>query len=699
MRSARGCVDVRGRLFESGCAVRCARGCVDVRGRMMVAGGIFGRLVWGFSAAVWLLLGGVRAERSFRVEKDQFVVDGTPQRVLAGNFHYFRTPPEFWGDHLDRMRSMGLNAVEFYIPWNLHETEKGVFDFTSHGKSVTAFLDLVHDKNMLALVRPGPYICGEWEFGGFPAWFFENGTTIKLRTLAHPYIDYVDRWWGVLLPLLKPYLYEDGGPIVLVQVENEYGSYGDVSSNPNDAGYLQHLINESRRHLGDDVLLYTTDGGNEGDLKKGTFPDGQILSFGDGCTNASATWGAQKQFNPPGQSPFMCTEFYTGWLTHWGENYTATSSEMVTGQLKQVLDAGVPGSGSVSLYMAFGGSNFGYWSGANGNGGSGNAQNYRPVLQSYDYNAPIAEGGQHGIGLDKKDKFNAIQALLQTYSVATFPPEPPTMKTRAYQPVVFTEFAFLLDNVASAASRQTTLDALKPMEALGCFYGFVMYSVSLAGPLDSGTVLSIPSVQDRALVFLDDQYMGQISRANQSLSTVSLPEGASNGSKVDILVENEGRIGYSKGMDNERKGILDPEGVLVDNARVLPIQGPWLASCLGLEDATAFVPRISWTSTLRTGPTHFYRGRFTVTQSDLANTYLNMTGWSKGLAYMNGHLIGRFWGSKGPQQSLFVPAPWLKPGANELVVLELLPPLPASENEATKTVPFSTAPIYAKVHQ
>ena len=638
-------------------------------------------------------------KNTFRVENNQFLVNGKPERILAGNFHYFRTPPEYWEDQLDRMLAMGLNAVEFYIPWNLHETRKGHFDFQSHGKSITDFLNLISKKHMLAMVRPGPYICGEWEFGGFPAWFFDNGAPIELRTHASPYIDYVDDWWNVLLPLLKPHLYVDnGGPIVLVQIENEYGSYGDVSSKPKDANYLQHLIDLARLKLGNEVILYTTDGGSESFMERGTFAGGQLVSFGDGCGNATATWEVQKKFNPPGQSPFMCTEFYTGWLTHWGENYTATSADSVVSSLRQVLEAGVPGSGSVSLYMAFGGSNFGFWSGANGNGGSGTAQNYRPVLQSYDYNAPIAEGGQHGIGLDGSDKFLAVQMLLKEVVNGSFPPEPPQRKKVAYSTVFFKKWASLSENVAKVATTEEQMKDLQPMETIGCYYGFIFYSGKLAADLRGGTVLTINSVQDRALVFINKVYIGQISRADAvDFSNVTIGSSVGNGSTIDILVENEGRVGYSHAMDAEQKGILDPDGILVNNSTALQIQGSWSASCLALENSTAFVPKISWNNEeggrADNAATTFYQSTFSVEEKNLGDTYLNMTLWTKGLAWVNGHLIGRFW-SKGPQKTLFIPKPLLKAGTNDLTVLELLPAAPGS---AKKSVSFSTVPIYENV--
>ena len=535
---------------------------------------------------------------------------------------------------------------------------------------------------MYALVRPGPYICAEWEFGGFPAWFLSNGT-IQLRTYAEPYITYVKEWYDVLLPrIIKPFLMVEGGsefnPIVMVQVENEYGSYGDVANNQNDAKYLQFLVDLSRRHLGEDVILYTTDGGNVGDLRKGTFNNSQVISFGDGCKNASSTWSAQKLFNPPNMSPFMCTEFYTGWLTHWGENYSATATEDVVNSLEQVLKAGENGYGSVSLYMAHGGTNFGYWSGANGNGGSGSKQAYRSVTTSYDYNAPIAIGGKHGIGTEGKDKYVAIQNVLLNYATnGSLPPEPPKTTIKKYEPVKLAKSAGLMENIVEVSSNVARLKTLVPMEEIGCLYGYILYSTNFSvdnvkqGNLGNDIILSLPTVHDRALVFIDDSYVGQVSRQNANLSNVAFSfKSVKTTTKIDILVGNEGRIGFTTAMVYEQKGIIG-NTILLNNGSI-PFHKTdlWTTRCVPLSNATKFSSKIEWKMDVEyndkvTTP-RLYKGTLSILKK-VYGTFINMSGWNKGQVWVNGQLLGRYWSSNGPQETLYLPA-----CENTIVVLNYL---------------------------
>ena len=635
---------------------------------------------------------------------------GKPLRILAGNFHYFRSPQENWGQNLDRMLALGLNAVEFYIPWNYHETYKNTYDFSSNGKNVTHFLQLLKEKRMYALVRPGPYICAEWEFGGFPAWFLSNGT-IQLRTYAEPYITYVKEWYDVLLPrIIKPFLMVGGGsefnPIVMVQVENEYGSYGNVANNRNDAKYLQFLIDLSKSHLGEDVILYTTDGGNLDDLRKGTFNDSQVVSFGDGCKNATSTWNAQKQFNPPNMSPFMCTEFYTGWLTHWGENYSATATQDVVTSLEQVLEAGENGYGSVSLYMAHGGTNFGYWSGANGNGGSGGKQAYRSVTTSYDYNAPIAIGGKHGIGAEGKDKYLAIQNVLLKYTTnGSLPPEPPKTTITKYEPVNLTRSAGLMENIAAVSTNVNHLKNLVPMEEIGCLYGYIVYSTNFSvdniqqDDLDNDIILSLPEVQDRALVFIDGSYVGQISRQNANLANVSIAlQLIKSTTKIDVLVGNEGRIGFTTAMVYEQKGIIGNTILLNNGSIPIHIADLWTMRCLPLLNSTKFSSNVVW----KTDPDYedegisprLYQGTLSI-RKEVYGTFINMSAWNKGQVWINGQLLGRYWSSNGPQETLYLPAAYLNVGENTIVILELFDQKACCNDH---TLAFSETPSYKIVN-
>eukprot|EP00943_MAST-04B_sp_MAST-4B-sp1_P005959 g5959.t1 len=652
----------------------------------------------------------VKSQGSFKISNNQFMIDNKPIRILSGNFHYFRTPPEYWGENLDRMLALGFNAVEFYIPWNYHETYQNVYDFATKRKNVTYFLNLIKDRKMYALVRPGPYACGEWEFGGFPAWLLSNGT-IELRTYAEPYISHVTRWFDVVLSrIIRPFLYVNGAaefnPILMVQVENEYGSYGDVSTNKNDAKYLQHLIDLCRKNLGHDVTLYTTDGGNAGDMTKGTFNDSQIISFGDGCKDANSTWNAQKKFNPPGKSPFFCSEMYTGWLTHWGENYSAVATKDVKNLLKEVLQTGEGGYGSTSLYMAFGGTNFGYWSGANGNGGSGSMNAYRSVTTSYDYNAPIAEGDGHGIGLNGEDKYIGLQTVLKNYSTnLPLPPEPSPRRFEIYNSVTFKRRAKLIANIDVLASIVEKFNELVPMEKIACYYGFISYSTTFIGKNVSRPInLSIPGVQDRGLIFIDGRYIGQISRQSQELNSIKIVDGMLNhGSTFRVVVANEGRIGYSRAMVHEQKGIVDNKILLNNGTMAFKIGGGWKTQCIPLLNSSKFANAIDWNNSVITmakiknnidddnGPM-FFQSTFTSTVA--SDTFLNMEGWNKGQVWVNGNLLGRYWSEKGPQVTLYVPGAFLNIGENNVTVLELFNDKFCCNNHV---VEFSDKAIYKEV--
>ena len=309
------------------------------------------------------------ASPTFGVASDRFVINGTlPLALASGSIHYSRVHPAQWSDRLARARALGVNAVTTYVPWNFHEATPGAYDFTSESRDLARFIRLAGAHGLFVVLRGGPYMCGEWEFGGLPAWLLRNGT-IKLRTYAQPYLSYVDRYWARLLPVVAPLLFHNGGPLVMFQVENEYGSYGDVSSHPADKRYIEHLVATARATLGDAALLFTTDGGDAGYMRRGSLPGGSVLTVGDGCGNPAATWAAQKAFNPAGGSPFLCAELYPGWLTHWGEAMANTSSASAASHLDAVLSA-AKGWGSASLYMAHGGTSFGWSAGANGAGGT-----------------------------------------------------------------------------------------------------------------------------------------------------------------------------------------------------------------------------------------------------------------------------------------------------------------------------------------
>ena len=292
------------------------------------------------------------------MQADQFHLNGSPFRLIAGEIHYHRIPPELWEDRLSRLRELGVNAIQAYIPWNFHERVQGDVDFASPDRDVKAFLAIAQRLGLKAVLRIGPYICGEWDFGGLPAWLLENGT-IPLRTSRGPFMRHVREFWSKsLLPLVEPLLVQNGGNVVMVQVENEFGSYVDVRASEEHRMYLQELISIARAALGREVLLFTTDGA-DGDLaERGSLPGEEVLTVVDGCLNPDAADAAQRRMNPSGMAPLWCSEFYTGWLTHWSEAEQKRSASGLALQLSRLLRTR---NASVSLYMAHGGTNFGFW--------------------------------------------------------------------------------------------------------------------------------------------------------------------------------------------------------------------------------------------------------------------------------------------------------------------------------------------------
>ena len=646
--------------------------------------GVFRELdMWAYSSTGWdaywprleAWLSSPYPRAFFAKDNRFFASDGTtpaaPVVLRSGSVHYSRIVPELWEDRLARLSSLGQNAITTYVPWNFHQTVRGgAYDFSSPWRNIAEFIRLAQRKGFYVILRAGPYMCGEWEFGGLPAYLFENGS-VPIRTYASPYIDFVTDYWTALLSMIKAekLLFEDGGPVVMVQVENEYGSYGDVTKNPSDKLYIEHLVKIARSALGDTVMLFTTDGGNAGSMSRGSLNGSAVVTIGDGCGNPDDTWAAQKQFNVEGQSPFLCGEFYPGWLTHWNDSHPAnTSTSSVIAGLNSQL-AAANGSGSVNLYMAHGGTSFGYAAGANGNGG----KSYQSDIPSYDYNAPVSESGDHGIGLLGKDKFAAIQAAFRVSAGGSaLPPEPPLPPRAGAGSIPIQSYALLFDNLEVLTARTVDdVDLSKGVETFGpeCYYGFVAYDTELS--LSPGSAsLSIPDVRDRAQVWVNGEYIGATFRAQPQTLTFT----STGSTKIRILLENMGRINFSHGMDDERKGIV--KGITINGKTV---SGKWTARCLDLSVKT--FANVAWKSHSNAKPSKepmLFKG---AVASDVVGKdfFLSDSGFTKGVAWVGDFNLGRFWSTMGPQHTLYVPGPIVK-ASTELVVLDLEPSAASPQN-------------------
>jgi beta-galactosidase len=580
----------------------------------------------------------------FTIGPEHFELDGRPHRVLSGALHYFRVHPDQWADRIAKARLMGLNTIETYVPWNAHEPTPGEFVFDG-GLDLGRFLDVVAEHEMHAIVRPGPYICAEWSNGGLPPWLFTDGR-VGVRRNEPLYLAAVRRYLGALAPSLVPRQIDAGGPIVLVQIENEYGAYGS------DPEYLRALV-AMNREIGLTVPFTTVDQPIGSMLEDGSLPE--LHKTGSFGSRANERLARLRAAQPVG--PLMCSEFWDGWFDSWGEHHHITSAADSAQELDDLLAAGA----SVNIYMFHGGTNFGLTNGANDKG------TYRPIATSYDYDAPLDEAGI------PTEKFFAFREVIAKYeSVPSLPAALGTSGARvpagaAHAPTTATvrvdrrlPLAAALPVVSSWSShtRPPTLDAL------GTAAGFVLYRTEV--DLTSAGVLTLQEVRDRAQVFVNGDAVGVLEREHHDTAIV-LP--AVGHAVLDLLVEDQGRVDYGPRI-GEAKGIvgdvcLDQEPLRQWKVTPLDLVGSLVDGAPLLETLRGVTPIDARPVA---GPT-FALGRFLI-EEDVTDLHLALHGFTKGVAWINGFCLGRYW-SRGPQRTLFVPAPVLLPGRNEVVVFEL----------------------------
>ena len=563
------------------------------------------------------------------IEKNGFMMNGAPYRVVAGAMHYFRVPREYWRDRLLKIKACGCNTVETYTAWNLHEPQEGTFDFEGN-LDLGAYLDLIAELGMTAIVRPGPYICSEWEFGGFPWWLLRYDD-LELRCMNDRYLEKVEAYFNVLLPIIAARQADCGGPVILVQVENEYGSYG------NDSVYIRTLA-DMMQNQGITCPLFTSDGGNDTMLSGGSVPEiFKTCNFG---SRADANFKALRRFQKDG--PLMCAEFWAGWFDHWGEKHHRRAGEDAAKSLEAILDAGA----SVSVYMMHGGTNFGWMNGANCDGGV-----YQPTVNSYDDDAPINEYG----GLTEKyTKLKETFARYGCKNEVAFEEALPAPV--AYPSVIFTQSADLLENLDRLSSPVSTVTP-QPMEKLGQGYGLICYKAAVKGPKDKETLFFEP--HDRAYVFADDKFLGICDRNDdkQKIKIDVPPEGMT----LTILVENMGRANYGPDL-RDRKGIIG--GVRLGNQYLYH----WKTYCLPLTntDAAAYTEPKKLRFEKRP---QLLKAEFDLAD-DPRDTFVLTEEFKKGVIFVNGRPLSRYW-EKGPQKTAYLPATWLQKGKNTLVLLEL----------------------------
>lgn len=565
-------------------------------------------------------------------EKKQILIDGKPTPIRSGAVHYFRVPEQLWEDRLRKAVLCGLNCVETYFCWNLHEPEEGTFDF--HGMlDLERFIRLAQSLGLYVIVRPGPYICAEWDNGGLPAWLMVK-EGVEFRRMNRPYLDALENYYRAVLPKIVPLQYDKGGPIIAIQLENEYGSYG------RDKVYLNHL-RDLHLKAGCTVPLFTADGASDICINGGLLEGSPMaLTFGSRGLDA---FRLGRSYRP--EDPAFCMEFWCGWFDAWGDSAPHTRQ---AADVANEYDDMLGDNGSVNLYMFHGGTNFNFWNGANGfpNG------RYTPDTTSYDYDAPLSECG------DATDKFFAIQNVIKKHFPDARTGIPENSRKLDYGKIAFTATAPLFPNLDRIATKKVDSVSTKSMEALGQNFGFIHYRTHLDGPTKSANLL-LWQTRDRAIGYLNGKQSFIYYRNDESnvVPPFQIPQ---EGMTLDLLVENMGRINYGPLTGRDFKGIVD--GVTLGNQ----YQMNWEIRTLPMNPDDL--------DKLEYGPfakneeePAFHKAVFEL--QDVADTFLRFPG-VKGVVWVNGFNIGRYW-NIGPGFTLYIPAPFLKKGTNEIVVFEL----------------------------
>ncbi|GAA4730129.1 beta-galactosidase [Flavisolibacter ginsenosidimutans] len=577
---------------------------------------------------LFLQLAAQTPKHNFSLGDSAFLLDGKVFQIISGEMHYPRVPREAWRQRMKMAKAMGLNTIGTYVFWNLHEPQKGKFDFSGNN-DIAAFVKTAQEEGLWVILRPSPYVCAEWEFGGYPYWLQnEKGLVVRSKEPQYlkEYRDYILQVGKQLAPLQVNH----GGNILMVQIENEYGSYGS------DKEYLD-INRKLFVEAGFDGLLYTCDPAQ--DVAAGHLPG--LLPAVNGLDKPAQVKGLIRK-NHDGKGPFFIAEWYPAWFDWWGTKHHTVAAEKYAPALDSVLSAGI----SINMYMFHGGTTRVFMNGANYNDRSP----YEPQISSYDYDAPLDEAG------NATPKFMQFRAVIEKHLPAgeALPPVPATKPAIVIPVVQFNQASNLFDDLPKPISNATPLT----FEELNQAYGFVLYRSTING--GKGGVLKIKDLRDYGLVFINGKRIGVLDRRlKQDSVLLNLPNGKA---RLDILVENLGRINFGPYLLKNKKGITESVGFNGEE-----IKG-WQMFSLPFENVKSFASKSSQ-STID-APV-LKRGSFDL--QTIGDTYLDMREWGKGSVWINGHNLGRYW-SIGPQQTLYVPAEWLRKGKNEIVVLELLKP-------------------------
>ncbi|XP_073441067.1 beta-galactosidase-1-like protein 2 isoform X2 [Dendrobates tinctorius] len=578
-----------------------------------------------FSFRMWSRHKGLQAENG------QFLLEGEPLRILGGSMHYFRVPREYWKDRMMKMKACGLNTLTTYVSWNLHEPQRGKFDFSGN-LDLRSYLDTAAEVGLWVILRPGPYICSEWDLGGLPSWLLQD-KDMQLRTTYKGFAEATEAYFDQLLPRVVRHQYTRGGPIIAVQVENEYGSYAK------DANYME-FIKTALLRRGIIETLLTSDnkdgissGSMEGVLATINFQKMEPILF---------TYLESMQ----GNKPVMVMEYWTGWFDYWGGDHHVFDVDQMVSTVSDVLTKGA----SINLYMFHGGTNFGFMNGAL------HFHEYRADVTSYDYDAPLTEAG------DYTSKYFKLRELFSKQYTMPLPPAPALITKSTYGAVTLKRSLSLWDSLQLIgepykSELPVNMENLPVNNGNGQSYGYTLYETVIYG---GGKFQTRGNVRDRAQVFVSGQSVGFVDYKNTELDIAEVP----GYRKLRILVENRGRVNYGVRINDQRKGLVGDVFL-----RDVPLRNYKIYS---LDMNSTFIrslDNIQWSdvSEEKTGPV-FCQGALQVTYSP-GDTFLSMKGWKKGVVFVNGKNLGRYW-DIGPQETLYLPGSWLWLGINTITIFE-----------------------------
>lgn len=595
---------------------------------------------------------------SFEIKDGDFYLNGKATPIYSGEMHYSRIPHEYWRHRLQMMKGMGLNTVATYVFWNWHETEPGKWDFEGD-KNLAEYIKIAGEEDMMVILRPGPYVCAEWEFGGYP-WWLQNIEGMEIRRDNEHFLKYTRLYIERLFKEVGHLQCTNGGPIIMIQCENEFGSY---VSQRKDIPLEEHRaynakIKQQLADAGFNVPLFTSDGSwlFEGGSTPGALPTA------NGENNIENLKKVVNEYHD-GKGPYMVAEFYPGWLSHWAEPFPQISASRIAKQTEEYIKNNV----SFNFYMVHGGTNFAFTAGANYD----KRRDIQPDLTSYDYDAPISEAGW------VTAKYDSIRNVMKKY-VKNIPDAPAAI------PVIEIP-SIKLDKVADVlgyTSRIRPISNEEPLtfEQMNQGYGYVLYSRHFNQPI-SGT-LAIPGLRDYAVIYIDGEKVGELNRNTQTYEMeIEVPFNAT----LQILVENMGRINYGSEIVHNTKGIISPITIAGQ-----PISGNWEMYQLPMSEVPDFT-KLGNNNVFKNGSSQanrlkdcpvLYEGTFTLDET--GDTFIDMEAWGKGIIFINGHNIGRYW-KVGPQQTLYIPGVWLKKGENKIVIFEQLNETPMTEVKTVKT--------------